>query len=399
MNAEVPQKLPYNGEMLRWAREWRGRTAEEAAHRVSVPVERLIAWEDVGDADFPTVRQARELADLYGREFLEFFYDEKPEIKESGLIPDYRLHKDADDPRSNREILEIQHWAEIQRINALELYDDLKETPSPFPADLKATIADSVEGFAEQARTALSFSFAAQRSLKYKDRQDLPNILRGRMDDFGILVLRENALAKFGVSGLTIVQFPLPIIVFAAEAPARSVFTLMHEFAHIVLRESAISGLERSRDGVTRERQVERWCDKFAAAFLSPKSAVEDLRGLPPAVPAKFIDDMTLAAIANHFKVSQHAMLIRLVDLGYVSPDYYWGVKRPQFLADEAKWKNKGIAKVWASRVWNQVGLLYTGLVLEALGTGKIRPHQAQALFGVSNPAHLAAIRQEFGGV
>lgn len=382
--------------MMKWARDWRGRTIDEAAAKIGVSVEKIDAWE--AGTDVPTVTQARKLADFYGRAFLEFFYDEKPEIKESGLVPDYRLHKGAADPRSNREILEIQHWAEIQRINALELYDDIQESPPPFPADLHATIEDSVEEYAERAREALSFSFATQRGMKYRDRQELPNVLRGRMEDAGILVLRENTLAKFGVSGLTIVQFPLPIIVFAAEAPARSVFTLIHEFAHIVLRESAISGLDRARDGVSRERRIERWCDKFAAAFLAPRPAVEDLRGPPPPVPAKSIGDEALAAIANHFKISQHAMLIRLVDLGYVSPDYYWRVKRPQFLAEEAKWKSRGIAKVWASRIWNQMGHLYTGLVLEALGTGKIRPHQAQALFGVSNPVHLTAIRQEFGG-
>lgn len=397
MNAEIAPRLPYNGAMMRWAREWRGRTLEEAAQKLGVAPDTISDWET--GRDIPSVAKARKLADFYGRAFLEFFYDEKPEIKESRLVPDYRIHRGADDPHANREILEIQHWAEIQRVNALDLFDDIQEPPPSFPQTLQASLDDSVEDYAEQAREALRFPFATQRSMKHKERQDLPNILRSRMEEAGVLVLRENALAKFGVSGMTIVQFPLPIVVYATEAPSRSVFTLMHEFGHIVLRESAISGPERVRGGVSHERRVERWCDKFAAAFLMPKSALEDLRGEPPAVPWKSIDDVTLAAIAKHFKVSQHAMLIRLVDLLYVSADYYWGVKRPQFLAEEAKWNRKGITKVWASRIWNQLGDLYTGLVLEALGTGKIQPHQAQTLFGVSNPAHLATIRQEFGGV
>ncbi|MBX3560984.1 MAG: ImmA/IrrE family metallo-endopeptidase [Sphingomonas sp.] len=396
MNAEVAPKLPYNGAMMRWARKWRGRTIAEAAHKVGVPIEKIEAWE--AGEDIPSVPKARKLADFYGRAFLEFFYDHEPEIKESGLVPDYRIHRGASDPRANREILEIQHWAEMQRINALDLYEDVEEPPPSFPKALHASLEDSVEEYAEQARAALSFSFAAQRQMTYRERQDLPNVLRAKMEDVGVLVLRENALSKFGVSGMTIVQFPLPIIVYAAEAPARSAFTLMHEFGHIVLRESAISGPQRVQGGVTHERRVERWCDKFAAAFLIPKSALEDLRGPPPAKPVKAIDDTALAAIAKHFKVSQHALLIRLVDLEYIEAEYYWGVKRPQFLAEEAKWKSRGIPRIWASRIWNQLGNLYTGLVLEALGTGKIQPHQAQTLFGVSNPTHLTTIRQEFGG-
>lgn len=396
MNAETALQLPFNGAMMEWARNWRGRTVDDAANKIGVSSDCIRAWER-GD-EKPTVKMARRLADFYGRSFMEFFYDAPPEIRESGLIPDYRVHKDASDPRGDREVLEIQRWAELQRVNALDLYEDIQEDIPAFPTALKASLGEDVEVYAEAAREALSFTFAKQRAMKYKDRQDLPTTLRARMEEIGVLVLRENALSKFGVSGMTIVQFPLPIIVYATEAPARSVFTLMHEFAHIVLRESAISGPERERGGASRERRVERWCDKFAAAFLMPKSELEELRGSPPAKPLAAIDDPTLAAIAKHFKVSQHAMLIRLVDLQYVSADFYWGVKRPQFLAEERLWKNKGRAQIWASRIWNQLGHTYTGLVLEALGTGKIQAHQAQAFLGIRNPVHLATIRQEFGG-
>ena len=377
MNAEVAHQLPFNGAMMEWARQWRGRTLEEAASKIGVSADRVRAWE-LGD-EKPTVVMARKLADFYGRAFMEFFYDDKPEIVESRLLPDYRLHQGTGDPRANREILEVQHWAELQRVNALDLYEDIEEEVPAFPVGLSASISDDVEAFADKAREAFSFPFAVQRNMKYKDAQDFPNMLRARMEDIGVLVLRENALSKFGVSGMTIVQFPLPIIVYASEAPARSAFTLMHEFAHIVLREGAISGPERERGGATRERQVERWCDKFAAAFLTPKAALEELRGPPPAKPQGEIDDVTLAAIARHFKVSQHAMLIRLVDLHYVDADFYWRLKRPQFLAEERMWKNRGITKIWASRIWNQLGRTYTGLVLEALGTGKIQTHQAHA--------------------
>jgi Zn-dependent peptidase ImmA (M78 family)/DNA-binding XRE family transcriptional regulator len=395
MNAEVAPKLPYNGAMMRWARKWRGRTRAEAAEKLGVPVEKISAWE--ANADAPTVRQARALAAFYGREFLEFFYDEEPTIVEPTLVPDFRVHRDADDPRESREILEIQRWAEMQRINALELYQDIEEDPPAFPEALHAALSDDVEDVAVLARKALRFPFARQKRLTYKERQDFPDFLRRRMDAVGILVLRENALAHYGVSGLCIVQFPLPVIVFSSEAPARSAFTLMHEFAHVVLRESAISGPERNPAGSSREKQVERWCDRFAAAFLVPRDEMIGLRPLP-ARPAPSIDDDVLGGLARVFRVSQHAMLIRLVDLKYVSPEYYWGVKRPQFLAEEAKWKSRGIPKLWVSRIWNKVGVLYTGLVLEALGTGRIQPHQAQSLLGIPNPNHLTVIRQEFGG-
>lgn len=395
MNAETHPKLPYNGDMLRWARKWRGRSLEDTAAKIGIDPSAISDWES--GLRVPTVTQARKLASFYGREFLEFFYDEPPTVASSVLVPDYRLHREAADPHSNREILEIQHWAEMQRINALDLFEELSEPPPIFPTTLTATLNDDVEEAAKLARDVLAFPIAIQQKMKFKDRQDFPATLRSKMEDAGILVLRENSLAQFGVSGMTIVQFPLPIVVYSAEAPARSAFTLLHELAHIVLRESAISGGERDPRGPGHARRVEKWCDRFAAAFLVPKAVLEELRPKPPA-PAMGMDDEVLAAVARHFRVSPHAMLIRLVDLEYVRPEYYWDVKRPQFLAEERAWRSRGIPKVWVSRIWNKVGHLYTGLVLEALGTGKIQPHQAQRYFDIQNPVHLTAIRQEFGG-
>ncbi len=400
MTAESPQKLPYNGDMLRWAREWRGKSAEEAARRSGVTAERIVAWEGRDDADFPTVRQARDLAEFYGREFLEFFYDRPPRIEQSGLIPDFRIHRDAADPHTNREILEIQHWAEAQRLNALELYEEIGEPPLEFPANLVGTIDDDVEPLAIAAREALSFTIEQQKRLTAEEQRRLPSQLRDRMERIGILVFRRNELTDFGVSGLCIIASPLPIIVYGTEAPGRTAFTLMHEFAHVVLRQSAISGHDIPRKAnSSREKKVEQWCNRFASAFLVPKAALEELRGPPPAQPATSIDDHTLAILAKVFRVSSHAMLLRLVQVGYVDAEFYWSVKLPLFRAQEASWKRGGRSKYWASRVVSALGNLYSGLVLEAWATNRIPFHQAADYFGLKNPAHLNSIRQEFGGV
>lgn len=397
MNAETAPLLPYNGDMFRWAREWRGRTPEAAAARAGVSVERLLAWEAGNTEDRPTVRQARELAAFYDRAFLEFFYDEPPTIVESGLVPDFRVAHDAPDPHENREILAVQHWAEAQRLNALDLYESLGDAVPSFPIGLHGTIDDDVERVAIATREAFGFSIDQQRHMTAEEKKRLPDLLRGKMEQVGVLVLRKNELAQFGVSGLCIVAFPLPIIAYAAEAPGRQAFTLMHEFGHIVLRQSAISGPELDRSAATYGRKVERWCNRFASAFLIPKDALQELRPLPSR-PASSIDDATLNAVARSFRVSAHAMLIRLVQLGYVDEEYYWSIKLPQFRREETAWKARGRSRYWASRVVSSLGNLYTGLVLEAWGTGRIPFHQAVEYMGLPSPDHLGAIRQEFGG-
>ena len=75
MNAEPfdRPRVPFNPAMLRWAREWRGRSVAEAAHRVGRSEAVVLEWENPEGNSAPTVRQARILADFYERPFLEFF--------------------------------------------------------------------------------------------------------------------------------------------------------------------------------------------------------------------------------------------------------------------------------------------------------------------------------------
>jgi transcriptional regulator with XRE-family HTH domain len=83
-------KVPFNSEVLRWAREWRQRSIDDAAKKVGARPEQIKAWES-GEA-VPTVRQARILADFYDRAFLEFFLPEPPDVPEPRILPDFRMH-------------------------------------------------------------------------------------------------------------------------------------------------------------------------------------------------------------------------------------------------------------------------------------------------------------------
>src|SRR6266446_4767935 len=95
------ERPPFNPDLLRWAREWRGRTTAQAGAKLKKDAAEIEAWEDNRGA--PTVRQARILADFYDRHFLEFFLPERPEIPMPDLVPDYRMHAGIEPPTDNRE--------------------------------------------------------------------------------------------------------------------------------------------------------------------------------------------------------------------------------------------------------------------------------------------------------
>jgi len=394
--AAKKQRPALNPLMLKWAREWRGHTLEDAARRVNKKPEDIAAWEKVENSleavDRPTVKQARSLADLYDRAFLEFFRSEPPPIKEPELVPDFRMHRGADKPGEERELKLIQGWAEAQRQNAIDLYAELGDQPPTVPDQLFVDDKIDVEIAANNARQVLKFSMSEQFGLRINDQGKLPEIMRLKFEAAGILTLRVSGLSDFQARGICIFASPLPVIVFANETSGAQCFTLAHELGHVILKQSGISG-KRIKDNPSK---IEQWCDRFAASFLMPKTEIAVALGSPLNPPLDEISDEKLEQLATRFRVSQHAMLIRLVNLGYVNSTYYWGVKKPFFDSQEAILKSFARSKYYGSRYRNSLGRLYTGLVIEAWNSGKITNHSAAEYMGIKNFEHLFAIRENF---
>jgi Zn-dependent peptidase ImmA (M78 family) len=392
--AEKKEQIPFNAEMLRWAREWRGRSVEEVAAKLKQPVQKVQAWESKNSNEKPTVLQARSLASLYERPFLEFFRETRPPVQEPKLVPDFRRPRDAKrlNAEQERDLKSIQAWAEAQRDNALDLYTEIGEEPPDLPEEIFSSVQSDADAAASRARKALRFDLVEQTSLKSSEQHYLPGILRHKFEDAGVLTFRRNDLKELSVRGICIYAEPLPVVIFGKESPAAQSFTLSHELAHVAIQESGIIGPVRKKSPDT-----EQWCDQFAASFLMPRDAVREIVGPTPNKPATEIADSDLARYASYFRVSRHAMLIRLVHLGYVRESFYWNVKKSQFDNEEKKFKQFGRAEYYGTRYKNTLGELYTGLVLQAWSSGRITNHNAAEFMGIRNLEHLYDIRNHFG--
>lgn len=236
MCASIAQKpmLPYNPAMLRWARKLAGVSVATAAKRISVKEEQIAEWEGDKPTKAPTVRQARKLADLYKRSFLEFFRSGPPNLPDPELIPDFRLFPAASDLSFIKGLKDIQLWAEIQRLNALDLFAEIGETPITISESMFTTIAVDAETAAVDARTEIEFPIEDQIGRNAKGRGQIPTDLRRKIEALGILVLRRTDIEPLRVRGFCVAVFPLPIIVLGKDAPTAQAFTLAHEFAHVL---------------------------------------------------------------------------------------------------------------------------------------------------------------------
>ena len=111
-------------------------------------------------------------------------------------------------------------------------------------------------------------------------------------------------------------------------------FSLIHEYAHLLLRQpgSCIPGSYRS-DSVP----AEPWCNRFAAAFLSPETDL--LREVRMSVGDKSDQSWTtydIHNVATRFRMSDFAMALRLKAVGITSAfdrirdDLYAGDYKPK---------------------------------------------------------------------
>lgn len=95
----------------------------------------------------------------------------------------------------------------------------------------------------------------------------------------------------------------------------RRVFTLAHEFCHLLTRKEGISDTSWIRN------KIERFCNKFAAILLAPSKLITlALQSYGRSVSA---DNDFIRLFANRIGLSQDATFVRLVELEYLTGAQY----------------------------------------------------------------------------
>ena len=155
------------------------------------------------------------------------------------------------------------------------------------------------------------------------------------------------------------------ILINGQDRTGGRVFTLLHEFCHLAIRQSGVSGLGGDEEGAPNA-SVERFCNAVAAAALMPKDWLLTEPLVRQKGSTKTWDDEELEALALRFGVSREALLRRLLTLGKTSQAFYES-KRAEFLqeyADLADKKSTG-GPEYPLQVLGQLGRSFTRLVFQ----------------------------------
>jgi Zn-dependent peptidase ImmA (M78 family) len=164
-------------------------------------------------------------------------------------------------------------------------------------------------------------------------------------------------------------------------------FSLLHEYAHIVLRSEGICDLEE-------HSRVERFCNAVAAAALMPSKFVYKVLADRTFTGTADFDDELLRELSKGLRVSQAAVLIRLRELGVISASHYEAMeeRRSRRRADQERTPG---GTYYPPRI-NRVGRRYAREVFGALDDGQIDRQDASAALEIGEHL-LNTYRAELG--
>ena len=369
--------VPINPKLLVWARETTGYPLDAAAVKLAINPEKLSEIEDGKIA--PSFALLKKAADIYKRPLAVFFLEEAPERQSE--VHDFRLQPGVMQrpyaPRLNNEIRQ----ARLRRDDALELAQTLEEPPPAFTH--RATTDESPEAVAARVRALLGITLERQHG--FRRTEDALKAWKTAVEAESVLVFETSRITSEEMRGVSLPADVLPIIILnGGEAHAGHLFTLLHEFTHLLLRQGGVCDLVQMDNG-SPDARIEAFCNAVAGNVLVPADAL--LAELPHQHSHSW-DMNELEALSSQFSVSREVVLRRLLTLGRTTPAHYEAM-RVRFQEDSRRIsegrKNKKSAggpppSVMAVR---NLGRPYIRLVLSAYSRERIDLSSVSDYLGV----------------
>ena len=355
-------------DVLKWAINSSGWKPEEVSKKLQINPNVLNSWLS-GEAK-PNIKQLDEFAFIVKRPLAAFFLKEPPQEKPAPK--DYRMLPGKEGKFDKKTILAIRRARKLQKISK-ELSDNINTNL----AKLTKTVNSSEDPkiIAEKFRAEFKFYEALQR--KFKTSYDLFNFLRDIIEDRNIIVFQISMPIE-DARGFTLVDdSPAIIVVNSKDQIEARIFTLMHEFGHVLLNESGVSMPENALF-IKNVAGVEKWCNDFSSAFLLPELLAKKEF---TSNKKELIETKTLNSLSRAYKVSKAMLLYNMSKLGYISQNEYNSVIerfKPEVLKPKAKEKKKGFGKNPADKKCvSEKGQKFVSLVSHNVDKGFITHSEA----------------------
>ncbi|HEX8588193.1 XRE family transcriptional regulator [Pseudomonas sp.] len=264
-----------NPEVLVWARETAGLTRERAAKALAiggtkVPGSEMLRSYETGEKEASRTLLAK-MASVYRRPLLVFYLPSPPAQAERG-----------EDFRTLPEELRIESKGPLDAL-VRDIYvrqdlvrNVLQDVEEAFPRDYVGSINVDFQPASVSNYIGQLIGFELTEFRRYGKSEEAFSYLRKLIEGVGTFVLLIGNLGSHHTDipveafrGFALSDKIAPFIVINDQdaPPARS-FTLLHEFAHILL---GVTGLSGSR----AEQKIERYCNDIASLLLLPDGELQ----------------------------------------------------------------------------------------------------------------------------
>jgi len=375
-------EVVFEPKVLQWAREKAEFSTEILRLKLNnfwknITVNTIVSWEN--GTLIPTPTQVRKLAEIYKRPVAVFLLANPPE--ENILPPDRRTLGSKKTKNLSQETLFIIRKARRIQFLAEGLEEEL--SIKRVFAYQKYTVSQNPEKLAQKIREDFSISISNQ--FKFRRYSDFFEYLRSKIEDTGVITLRSGGHDSFPVADARAFSFvdrkPYVILINNKDTEGAKNFSLLHEFAHILIREESICNNFNSFNSDKQIDPIEVFCNKFAASFLVPHDDFIAHRILVRKTEITIEElDFTASALAKDFKVSRLVILRKLLSSGFVTPETYknrakkWGSEKPPH--------RLGGKNVPAKSAILKNGVSFSSLVIEAYKREKLSHATASDYLG-----------------
>ena len=301
-------KAKITPQVLIWARNLCNLSLEDAASKAKVLDTKLQAWEEGND--LPSVTQARNLALLYRVPLISLWLNTPPTDIKIPKIRDFRRLPGTASKGLSYNITMAIREAINRRGLAFELAENVKKSIQPF--SLHYSTNTTVDNISIEIRRILAIDWDEQRT--WKDPRIAFNTLKEKIEGLDILVFQYPRISLTDFRGFSIYDKHLPIIgINRKDSYAARLFTLIHEFIHLLLGESSVSNISGTEIGYGPDEKIERLCNESAGAALVPPAELRAELG-----SSRDFSLSRLNALSTVFGVSRESISVRLYQLGII---------------------------------------------------------------------------------
>ena len=309
------QEIPVTGTVLRWAIDESGWDRGELASKLKVPIEALQSWELENTR--PNKTQFDGLVRYLKRPSATFFLPGPPPSDTSRVefrtLGQEKIDLNPDELRSLRDTRRIQR----------ELSWILQDLEHPEVELFPASIDQDPEEVASAERQRMGVS--VERQLGWTRDSEAFEEWRTALSRTGVFVFALQ-LGSGNIRGFALQDQYAPVIGINTTGfnVTSRIYSVFHEYAHLLLQQSDILDELPSTDRWSQQSEIERWCERFTASFLVPREELlEFLSSEHGWSQGTQVDESRLKRIASKFKVSLRTMALRLWEVGAASKSLF----------------------------------------------------------------------------